>query len=409
MGIVLRCTGGPCAGEAIAVESELVLGREEPDPGRLGGDQRLSRRHARVFIDPAGQALIEDLGSTNGTWINEQRLSEAHACANGDLLRVGQSTFEIELPPRPGATQVDTPQPMAFPTVAEAPPPLPRLTVLSGPRAGEEIPLTGELLLGRSFGEPGALGGDRRLSRRHARIAPGPGGIFFVEDTGSSNGTAVNGVQLRRAVALKDGDEIAVGSSVLQASGMRRAPSAGVALPAAGVALPAAGVALPAAGVAPPAAGVAFRRRAAAAPPPAAAFPPPRRRATSHPRGRFRRRLPAPPPPGAAVPPMAEPAPAARLAPGQFAPQGAAVARLSSRRGRVIGMFAAVFAAAAHHLGSRGAARYAAWHQAVSIRICLPAASDRAAAASPDDVHGLARMASRVRHPDGDAADRGPT
>ena len=54
-------------------------------------------------FDEAGRAIVEDLGSTNGTWINEQRLTEARICASGDVLRVGQTTFEVELPAARGA------------------------------------------------------------------------------------------------------------------------------------------------------------------------------------------------------------------------------------------------------------------------------------------------------------------
>jgi pSer/pThr/pTyr-binding forkhead associated (FHA) protein len=267
MGIVLRCTRGPCTGETITIDSELVLGRGEPDPGRLGGDSRLSRRHARLFIDHVGRPVVEDLGSTNGTWINEQRLTEARVCANGDVLRLGQATFEVDVP---AVTHVDTVTPASSPTVAESAPPTPRLRVVAGPKEGEEIPLIDELLLGRSFGEPGALGGDKRLSRRHARIARGPGGVFFIEDTGSSNGTTIDGVRLRRAHLLKDGDEIELGSSTLEAQGLPSAP------------------------------------------------------------------LAVEPPPAAGAPQGAP-----------FQPRGSASARLSSHRGRVVGLFAAVFVAAA--------------------------------------------------------------
>ncbi len=103
MGMTLRCTMGPCLGQSIAVDSELVLGREEPDPGHLGGDARLSRRHARTLRRRAGRAIIEDLGSTNGTWVNDERLSAPHVCVTGDILRVGQSTFELEVAPPPAA------------------------------------------------------------------------------------------------------------------------------------------------------------------------------------------------------------------------------------------------------------------------------------------------------------------
>ncbi len=326
MGIVLRCTEGPCAGETITIDSELLLGREQPDPGRLGGDERLSRRHARLFIDDSGRAVVEDLGSTNGTWINQQQLTEARVCANGDVLRVGQSTFELELPTGARATTFDTVVEAAPRTVADAPqpPPTPLLVVTAGPKQGEEIPLGEELLVGRSFGEPGGLGGDKRLSRRHARIARGPGGVFFIEDTGSSNGTMVNRVAIRRAQPLKDGDEIAVGSSTLQAHGLPRAPIADEPEPrfaADHVKGPTGPAAIPA----PATPGRAI---------PGQAIP--------------GQAIPGQAIPGQAIPGQAIPEPAIPAhRSGQFVPQGAASGRLSARRGRVVGVFAALFAAAA--------------------------------------------------------------
>jgi pSer/pThr/pTyr-binding forkhead associated (FHA) protein len=296
MEIVLRCTAGPCAGETFTVESELVLGREEPTPGPLGGDARLSRRHCRLYVAADGHGMVEDLGSTNGTWINDDRVSEARPLLNGDVLRVGQTTFDVELPTVASATEVESVR-----TVPETPAPTvhPWLEVIEGPKQGEQIPLGAELLIGRSFGEPGALGGDRRLSRRHARIAQGPGGVFFIEDTGSSNGTTVNRVPVRRARPLSEGDEIEVGSTRLQTHAVPSAP------------------------LSPelddwPEAPRPFAAPPVAAPPPAAAPPPP------------------PPPPSA--PSAAAP---------QFVPQGAANARLSHHRGRVIAVFAGVFASTA--------------------------------------------------------------
>jgi pSer/pThr/pTyr-binding forkhead associated (FHA) protein len=320
MGIVLRCTGGPCAGQTITIDSELLLGRDEPDPGRIGGDPRLSRRHCRLFVDDDGCGAIEDLGSTNGTWVNDERLSAPRPVETGDILRVGQTTFEIEIPVA-AATQVDTAVPTIMPTVAETPPPPPqaRLLVVAGSKEGEEIPLDHELLIGRSYGEPGALGGDRRLSRRHARIARGPGGVFYIEDTGSSNGTMLNHARLRGAHSIKDGDEIEVGSTRLEAYGLpavapqiefeEEAEDAG-----------------------------ALAGLAVAAPPPVVSPPP----AASPPPG------PPPvgsPPPAAEVPLGALGAAAAPLR-AHYSPQGAAAPRLSHRRGRVVAVFAAVFALA---------------------------------------------------------------
>jgi hypothetical protein len=92
--------------------------------------------------------------------------------------------------------------------------------VLAGSLVGQSIPLDGQLAIGRGYGEPGALGGDRRLSRRHARIARGDGGVYYIEDTGSTNGTRVNGEMVLAPRALRDGDEIEVGSTRLRTRGV---------------------------------------------------------------------------------------------------------------------------------------------------------------------------------------------
>lgn len=227
MGVTLHCTAGPSAGESITIDVELVLGRDQPEPGRLRGDPRLSRRHARVFIDDRRRPTVEDLGSTNGTRLNGERLTEARILKSGDELQLGQTTFAVDVPAQDAETQLDTAGAAVSPAVAEPPPPAPALLVLAGRMQGEEITLGDELLIGRGYGEPGALGGDRRLSRRHARIARGPGGVFFIEDTGSTNGTMLNSVLVRGAHPLKDGDEIELGSSKLQPRRLPGAPLAG--------------------------------------------------------------------------------------------------------------------------------------------------------------------------------------
>lgn len=323
MGITLRCTAGPSAGESITIDDELVLGRDQSPAGRLGGDPRLSRRHARVFIDEQGRAMVEDLGSTNGTWLNGAQLTDARALTSGDELKTGQTTFEVELPAPPVLTKPDTVIPGVTATVLDAPPARPRLLVLSGPKEGEEIPLADELLIGRGYGEPGALGGDRLLSRRHARVARGSGGVFFLQDTGSTNGTMLNGALVRHAHALGDGDVIQLGSSRLQAQGCPRASMAVDLDHQPGAPAPA---------FEPLDAGpldLAGHGSPGAIPDPG--------HAAGH---------------GAAAAPGAIPGavPASALGPehaaaGHFVPRGAAGARLSSRR--VIAAFAAVFAAAA--------------------------------------------------------------
>ncbi len=74
------------------VESALRLGREAgPPPHASFADPRLSRQHAQLrALGPEGPHLLEDLGSTNGTWRNGQRVEQVRL-EPGDLVRVGST------------------------------------------------------------------------------------------------------------------------------------------------------------------------------------------------------------------------------------------------------------------------------------------------------------------------------
>lgn len=64
----------------------------------------VSRCHCRLEISPGGQLQVEDLGSTNGTFVNDRRVDRA-ALAAGDTLRVGRATLVVERSaPLPAAT-----------------------------------------------------------------------------------------------------------------------------------------------------------------------------------------------------------------------------------------------------------------------------------------------------------------
>jgi pSer/pThr/pTyr-binding forkhead associated (FHA) protein len=123
----LKVVAGNAAGSSIALEQELVIGRSTPGPGSLGGDGEISRVHARIYSDATGQLMAEDLGSTNGTFVNGNRISAATPLRGGDEVRVGQTTMTVEEGASDGATRVGTviPPPVAAtpPPPAAAPPP----------------------------------------------------------------------------------------------------------------------------------------------------------------------------------------------------------------------------------------------------------------------------------------------
>ena len=117
----LRVTSGAKAGETIALDGELILGRAEKGAGSLGGDQELSRRHARLSRAPDGSLVIEDLGSTNGTVVNGSRISGPTALKPGDAIEVGDT--KLETLPDPDATRIASRAQET--TIAKPPPPPP--------------------------------------------------------------------------------------------------------------------------------------------------------------------------------------------------------------------------------------------------------------------------------------------
>ncbi len=58
-------------------------------------DDAVSSRHTMLFCDEAGVTLL-DMGSTNGTWVNGDRVVSAEL-APGDLLRIGETRLELRL------------------------------------------------------------------------------------------------------------------------------------------------------------------------------------------------------------------------------------------------------------------------------------------------------------------------
>ena len=87
---------GPLAGTSVQLGSgAITLGRAASNSVVLD-DEFVSSHHARVYPDAAsGQWAIEDLGSTNGTVVNQQRISVPTVLAPRIPVRIGATTFEL--------------------------------------------------------------------------------------------------------------------------------------------------------------------------------------------------------------------------------------------------------------------------------------------------------------------------
>ena len=76
-------------------DAEIVLGRGDRAEIRLE-DPFASSRHARIY-EQGNLLVIEDLGSTNGTYLNEELLETPRPLHPGDHLRIGDSEFAFEV------------------------------------------------------------------------------------------------------------------------------------------------------------------------------------------------------------------------------------------------------------------------------------------------------------------------
>ena len=85
---------GPALGQAWLLRTPVSIGRAEDNTLRID-DQFASSHHARVYFD--GQSVVvEDLGSTNGTLVNQQRISGAVAVPVGARVTIGSTTLRVE-------------------------------------------------------------------------------------------------------------------------------------------------------------------------------------------------------------------------------------------------------------------------------------------------------------------------
>jgi len=217
-----------------AVQGEFELGQERITIGRKPENDiqidnlAVSGKHSMI-ITILDDSFLEDLGSTNGTYVNG-KLVKKHALKDGDVIAIGKhelkyinenasdddDEFEKTMIIKPGsasaavaaaqaaqdagAAPAPTPQGGASPA-ASGGMPLGRLTVLNGPIAGKELELTKALI---TLGKPGT---------QVAVISRRPQGYFLTHIESSGGFPVVNGAEVgAKAYQLKDGDLIELAS-----------------------------------------------------------------------------------------------------------------------------------------------------------------------------------------------------
>lgn len=206
--ILLCAVSNPELGDIRIDDTLFAIGRDEAPFQNYAPElvADLSRRHARIFSEYGG-VYLADLDSKNGTTINGVNVQhQISQLKDGDEICFGRAlTYRVQLGKR-----MPTPQRTA------------RLAgLLLSPERGESglqpitiaqfpflISKTDDTFARYKEAQPHQV---NYISRRHAHIFL-KGGMPFVEDLGSTNGTFVNGRRLdEHAVALKDGDVLAFG------------------------------------------------------------------------------------------------------------------------------------------------------------------------------------------------------
>jgi hypothetical protein len=82
-------------GTAVALDGEITVGRDASCTMPIDDDGYVSQLHLR-FYDIEGQPMVEDLGSTNGTYHNGNRLHGAKLLHPGDRIQVGSTVIEAQ-------------------------------------------------------------------------------------------------------------------------------------------------------------------------------------------------------------------------------------------------------------------------------------------------------------------------
>ncbi len=218
----------------------LVFGREAGCDVVVAGKD-VSRRHAEIVQTPKGYLLVDS--STNGTFVNEERVQGQRILARADVVRIGEENFRFYAdltpasPPAPGPPSSSGPPPgpatnapqAAPPSPPSSNPPLPAGARSSGPagRPSQAGPLANLLVKG------GALKGQRfqirtpvvnigradyndivlpdgSVSSAHAKLQRREG-VWVLVDLDSTNGTFVDGERVQGDMAIAPGATVRFG------------------------------------------------------------------------------------------------------------------------------------------------------------------------------------------------------
>ncbi len=254
---------GPTPGkEYLLSQPPAILGREAACDISIANDQ-VSRRHARISLEGAAH-VIEDLGSSNGTFVNGERLTGPRALKSGDEIRLGTGVVlrfaapelasptvavsarqPAPAPPPENATIIARPPSAALPPVnativARAssaapppapPPPPPRLVISFAGRSLSHDLVAAEISVGRSDDNDIVIASPY-ISRKQMRLVRTPAGYEVHVVSAATNAVLLAGQAITAPALLQNGAELVISPAtpddkiVMRYEGAAQAPGA---------------------------------------------------------------------------------------------------------------------------------------------------------------------------------------
>lgn len=199
----LPLNGGPALTigiDRLIGNRSVIVGRGQSGEAALAHES-VSRSHARLRIDAAGQLVATDVGSGNGTWKGGQKVSTA-TYLNGDEIRFGSLRYRVELP-------------------SDDPPSQPSWHLSARNDRGDTFevsllphrdevtgrPMETEWTIGRDDNAADIPLRESSISSAHARLKFNRDGTLEITDLNSTNGTFVDGRAIKGESAQLVGNQ----------------------------------------------------------------------------------------------------------------------------------------------------------------------------------------------------------
>lgn len=206
-----------------------ILGREKGDI--LVNDAEISSTHCQIQ-NINGTFHIFDMNSTNGTFVNNERVVKAKL-SNGDIITIGQTSFKFQVEDEQNVRHISTifkvkdkkntddskssiVDTLIENELKETPSLKAVIDIKYHDGTTDHVELMQRLIYVGRASSFGKFEHDPEISRKHLLIKVNTTGEVFIEDQGSTNGSYLNGKKISGMHLVSPQDEVKVGTSVLR-------------------------------------------------------------------------------------------------------------------------------------------------------------------------------------------------